>query len=370
MRLLPIIIIALALVVAAAIYFLLPQFLQPESQQTAQPATVEKPTIRILVAAENLAAGRILDEDDFRWQEWPEDGVNEAYILEKTSPDGAKQFEGAAARLAIIAGEPITEVRVARADGAGFLSAALTAGMRAATIKTDEVTGTGGFVFPGDRVAIVLTATFDLGAQAAADDQSPLRTRTISETLLENIRVLAVDQSVNDLEGEPTVSKTVTVELTPKQVETLAVARQIGRLSLALQSLAQPKEPAPEQPGFTQDIEISSFLSGRSAGGKRLEAEITRRQTLEQALTISRQETRQLTTTYRKALERGRADRTALRQARSDREADRKTLEEAFRKAREEAQSEREADAKVHAETLRRARAEGRETSANSRKLS
>ena len=319
--------------------------LEDELRRARESGTARKksPPPKVLVAAENFPAGTILGEDDFRWQEWPEDGVNETYLLEEASPDGAKQFTGAAARLAILAGEPITEARVARPDGAGFLSAALTAGMRAATIKTDEVTGTGGFVFPGDRVAVILTATFDLGAQAAAEDQSPLRTRTISETILENVRVLAVDQSVNDLEGEPKISKTVTIELTPKQVEALAVARQIGQLSLALQSLAQPKEPALERSGFTQDIEISSFLSGRTAEGKRLQAEIKRRETLEQALAIAREETRQLTATYRTSLERSRSDRDAsvselekaLEQARSQGQRDTDALEDELRRARE-----------------------------------
>ncbi len=216
--------------------------------------------------------------------------------------------------------------------------------MRAATIEIDAVTGAGGFILPGDRVDVILTATFDLGAQAAADDGGPLRSRTVSETILDNVRVLAIDQSIDDLDGKPRVASTVTVELMPKQVEVVEVARQLGRISLALISVAQPTESITREDAFTQDIEISQFLSGKSSSGRRLKAEIDRRQTLERALAISREETRQLTKTYRAVLERARQDRErnasaleqALKQAREEGQRNVLELEEALKQAREQ----------------------------------
>jgi len=276
-RLLTVFIIGFALVVAAGIFFLLPQVFQ--LQETAEePAVIEKPAFRILVADVDLPAGTLLNTDHFRWQEWPENGIGDTFVIEQSSPKGAQQFVGAAVRQGILAGEPMREARVVRSDGAGFLSATLTAGMRAATIEINAITGAAGFVTPGDRVDILLTGVFKIGASSEETRTSVLKVRTISETILTDIRVLAVDQTVNDLVVKPKVAKTVTVELNPKQVEKLEVARQLGDISLVLRSLSKPETQLTGNTRFTQDVEVSSFLSDRSIEGQQARDEIVQRQ--------------------------------------------------------------------------------------------
>ncbi len=286
MRPLTIIVIVLALLVATAIFFLAPLVLQP--QQTAEPVVIKQTAVRVLVADADLAAGTILDDGDFRWREWPEDGVGDNFVVEKDAPDGGEQFVGAVVRQSILAGEPMTEARVVRPDTAEFLSAALAPGMRAATIEIDAVTGAAGFVVPGDRIDILLTAVFELEVGGDESEPSTLRARTISETILANVRVLAIDQTVNDQESEPNVGKTITVELDPKQVEKLEVARQLGRLSLVLRSLSKPEEQISANSRFTRDVEVSSFLAERSVEGQRLQDATNRRQAEERAATLAR----------------------------------------------------------------------------------
>ncbi|WP_228243019.1 Flp pilus assembly protein CpaB [Porphyrobacter sp. GA68] len=202
----------------------------------AQAATVlppEKKGPRILVAQRAMPAGTIINADALKYQEWPAELMQDAYYI-----DGETDMEallGTVVRFPITAGQPVTKGALVAPGDRGFLAAALGAGMRAVTVPVSDQTGVAGFIFPGDRVDLVLTQTID------GDGGEKLNS---AETILRNVRVLATDQSTtqekND-KGETVVnvSRTVTLEVTPRIAEKVAVAQSIGTLSLSLRSLSE-----------------------------------------------------------------------------------------------------------------------------------
>jgi pilus assembly protein CpaB len=197
------------------------------------PAVQEGP--QVLVATRSLPVGTIIDAEAFRYQPWPEGLVQDAYFIRggEGAADPASLI-GTVVRTEITAGQPVTQGSLIRPGERGFLAAALGPGMRAVTVAVSQTSGVAGFVFPGDRVDIVLAQEVEGGG-----DGPPLR---VSETIIRNIRVLAVDQRLDarDEEGNQVAqnNSTVTFEATPKIAEKIAVAQTMGQLSLSLRSLA------------------------------------------------------------------------------------------------------------------------------------
>ena len=181
----------------------------------------------VLVAAKALPVGTIITADMLAFQPWPKDMVEKAYFT-KDDTDPAK-LVGKVVRHTIIAGQPLGQGALVGPGENGFLAAALSPGMRAITVAVSDTSGVGGFVFPGDRIDLVLTQ------EVAGAEGLPLRT---SETIVRNLRVLAVDQRVDDTTTEAKVGRTATLEVTPKLAEKVAVAQTIGSLSLSLRPLA------------------------------------------------------------------------------------------------------------------------------------
>ncbi|HUL08517.1 MAG TPA: Flp pilus assembly protein CpaB [Candidatus Acidoferrum sp.] len=200
-----------------------------------QAQVQEAPAKKVLVAKGNLPAGTFIKEEDVSWQKWPVDGVNDAYLLEGQAD--ISTIVGAVVRKGIVAGSPITEAQIARPGDRGFLAAVLTPGMRAISIDVNEPSSVAGLVFPGDRVDVLLNMQFTL--EPVGGQQSSYRPQT-SETVLENVRLLATDRNLNDIEGEPKKLNTVTIEVTPKQAEMIKVAAQMGQLALSLRGLGMP----------------------------------------------------------------------------------------------------------------------------------
>jgi len=198
---------------------------------TPAEAPIDGP--RVLVATKALPVGTIIDAAALRFQPWPKELVENAYFLE-SSPD-SRSLVGTVVRFAIPAGQPITQGSLVKPGDRGFLAAALGPGMRAVTVPVSAQSAVAGFVFPGDRVDLVLTQTV-----AGGGDGPPLKA---SETFLRNLRVLATDQRTDknsDDQGRTVVStySTVTVEATPRIAEKIAVAQTVGTLSLSLRSIA------------------------------------------------------------------------------------------------------------------------------------
>lgn len=217
------------------------------SRERAQIEAMKKKPVKeegdqILVAKKSLPAGLFVKPEDVEWRAWPKDGLAPTYYLkgkvEKTA------LIGAVVRRGIAAGEPIAEGKLAKPGDQGFLAAVLDPGMRAITVSINQTSGIAGFVFPGDRVDLLLTTEI-------ADIDGSGQKRFASETVLTKIRVLAMDQRVNDIENTPKVSKTITVEVTPKQAEMIAVADRIGHLSLSLRSLARDEQPKDDKNAAT-----------------------------------------------------------------------------------------------------------------------
>jgi Flp pilus assembly protein CpaB len=202
----------------------------PQAQATVIAAAPVGP--EVLVATRMLPVGTIIQPDSFRYQPWPKDLVENAYYI-KGSADPAS-LAGTVVRTDITAGQPLTQGSLVKPGDRGFLAAALGAGMRAVTVAVSNSTGVAGFVFPGDRVDLVLTQS------VRGNDGPELKA---SETFVRNVRVLATDQKVvpdQDDKGNKKVSlaQTVTLEATPRIAEKIAVAQTIGQVSLSLRSIA------------------------------------------------------------------------------------------------------------------------------------
>ena len=193
---------------------------------------VQLQTVEVLVAKIDIGLGQSVKAEDLQWQTWPAATASTTFIKRGDRPDAETKVAGSIARSPFIAGEPIREQKLVRADGSGFMAAILPTGMRAISTEISAETGAGGFILPNDRVDVILSKR-----EKAQDRSGPDIVN--SEIILTNIRVLAIDQAPKEKDGQnAVVGKTVTLELKPEQAETLARARQNGTLALALRSIA------------------------------------------------------------------------------------------------------------------------------------
>ena len=201
-------------------------------QAEASPAVPAGP--EVLVATRALPVGTIIDAEALRYQPWPQGLVQPAYYIKGSKGTNPADLLGTVVRNEITAGQPLTQGALIKPGERGFLAAALGPGMRAVTVSVSATSGVAGFVFPGDRVDLVLTQEVAGGGEG--------QSLKVSETIMRNVRVLATDKrmSAQNAEGKPEVVdiSTVTLEATPKIAEKIAVAQTIGTLSLSLRSIA------------------------------------------------------------------------------------------------------------------------------------
>ncbi len=211
----------------------------PEAPQqvAAQPAPPPMDLEDVLVASKDIGIGKNVDADNLVWKTWPKNGLSDGYIQRSSEPDAVTDLKGMLARSPILAGEPIRKAKLVRSDR-GFLSAVLPEGMRAVAVRVNAASTAGGFILPEDRVDILLVRQKDAN-------------EAVAETILTDIRVLAIDQSVQQSgdEKQPSIvaQNTATLELTPDQTELVTQAQQIGSISLALRPLADNAQPAARQ---------------------------------------------------------------------------------------------------------------------------
>jgi pilus assembly protein CpaB len=205
-----------------------------------EPAPPPLATVEVLVAKADLGVGQVVGEHDVGWQVWPADAANSSFIKKSGRPDAIKDFAGAIVRSPVAAGEPIRDSKVVNAKG-GFMAAILPRGMRAISLDVAPDTGAGGFILPNYHVDVVLTHR-----DKAAEKTTGVE-KFISETILRNVRVLAIDQTIGEKDGQKVViGKTATIELDPQQAETLALSRQLGTISLVLRSILDSQSQTPE----------------------------------------------------------------------------------------------------------------------------
>ncbi|MCP8938137.1 Flp pilus assembly protein CpaB [Alsobacter sp. SYSU M60028] len=211
------------------------------------PATTQfapvAPAAEVLVAATDIPVGATVSAREVKWQAWPGDGVGPGMITRASQPNAVQDFTGALARTTLMTGEPIRNERLVKANQGGVMSALLPAGQRALAITIDNrgSNSAGNFILPNDRVDVIRIFK--------NDDASHAEQREVyaSETLLRNVKVLAIGQNIQERNGEKVVvGETATLELDPGQVELVLLAQRVGQLSLALRSLqdiAKADEP-------------------------------------------------------------------------------------------------------------------------------
>ncbi|MBB3872484.1 Flp pilus assembly protein CpaB [Brevundimonas mediterranea] len=246
---------------------------EPAAPAAAAPVET-RPMAKILVAAKNLEPGKRLAESDLAWKDWPVDEVNPAFITDgstpipaKPAPEGAGEKAGAAVervaeaagqmagpgaksdyigsvvREPILAGEPIVGRKIVRAGDSGYLAAYLEPGMRAMAIAVTVESAAGGFILPGDRVDVVLTVQNEGGSSAV--EGGGVTAKYSSATVMQNVKVLAIDQSTRaGDDAQAVVGATATLEVRPQDAVLLAQAKSEGELSLSLRSYADTAGPS------------------------------------------------------------------------------------------------------------------------------
>jgi pilus assembly protein CpaB len=226
-----------------------------DSNKAPPPAAVAQlPTAEVLVAKNDINLGQRLKPEDLQWQTWPASTASNSFIRRSDRPDATKELTGAIARIAMMAGEPIRDQKLVKADGSGFMAAILPTGMRAVSTEIAPETGAGGFILPNDRVDVLLTRRLK-----NPDPRGNMPEIVQTEIVLRNVRVLAIDQAPKEKDGQNAViGKTVTLELKPEQNIALASARQAGTLSLALRSIADADavEVVEAARTYRQDVQI------------------------------------------------------------------------------------------------------------------
>lgn len=191
----------------------------------------------VLVLSGDVPMGSTLGSN-ITWQAWPSDGINANFITKANDPDALDKLKGSVARVAMYAGEPLRRSKLI-GEGQSFMSSILPSGMRAVATTIAADTSAGGFILPNDFVDVIMTRRADKVGEGTGDSGF------ITETILKNIRVLAIDQTIQeDEEGKKTrVGQTATLELTPQQAEIITVAQQMAaRLTLALRSITDTQE--------------------------------------------------------------------------------------------------------------------------------
>jgi len=257
MSLRKIILLSLALLIGVGTFMVM-----RSSQQPEQAPAVEIKTTEILAAGRDIPTGTILKESDMKWIPWAATADTTKLYLKGTTD--MSSLIGAVLREGLRANEPFIMGRVVQPHEQGFLAAVLTPGMRAVSLTLTPSAGVAGFIFPGDRVDVILTHTF------SRKDSSDLSERRMSETIASDVRALALDQKSDNQSMEPKVATTATLEVTPKQAEALALSAELvgapggtshGAITLALRSLATEGEDVSQQKaarsGPTWDSDVS-----------------------------------------------------------------------------------------------------------------
>jgi pilus assembly protein CpaB len=263
MRARTLVLFAIALILAGGTALLVRSWLAQRAATVAAapPPPPPAPSKSVLVARAAIARGQLLKPADLAWQPWPEAEANKAYILSGTKK--IEDFAGWVARAPLVAGEPVIEAKIVSPGDRGFLAAVLAPGMRAVSVPVTATSGISGFVFPGDRVDVLIT--HPLPAKGPGGDIQ----HKAAETVLHDVRVIAIDQKLDGKPGDAMIAHNATFEVTPKQSEIVALATEIGKLSLSLRPLAGSAsdqgevEAADGMVGagtFTLDSEVSRLL--------------------------------------------------------------------------------------------------------------
>lgn len=275
MRVVIIALVFAAVILAGGTAYLLKSYLSSQEAEIASMAP-KAPTTKVLVAKSDVSAGTVINPGNTEWRDWPEDALEGDYLVKTRDADPLTSItkDKHVTRRALLKGDPITMAKLYKPDNAGFMRGSLRPGMRAIAVKSTVDSASGGFILPGDQVDVILTHNLLRRAMERTGETSEkfVALEYTSETILQDIQVLAVDQNVDELQTGAVISKTILLEVTPKQAEIVNTAKVMGTIYLALRSA----EPGDVKAGthFTTDVEVSpmlsnlkSFLSGSGTPG-------------------------------------------------------------------------------------------------------
>lgn len=262
MRASRIILLLVALLAGGLAAFLATRGDAPQTVEVAGPTKIiQEAKAQILVAKTAIGVGQRLSEETVEWQDWPELAVRPEYVNKQALPDALTEMQGAVARFEFFPGEPIMETKLVRTEQ-GYMSAVLAKGMRGVSVQVDAGAAAGGYIMPNDRVDIVLSRASNNG--------------TVSETILSNIKVLAIDKRLGEAgttgqpkdPADPTAdvfqaAAIATLELDPAQGETVINGAKIGTLSLVLRSIADYAVAVDDTPQKQTNRAIRLIRAGR-----------------------------------------------------------------------------------------------------------
>jgi pilus assembly protein CpaB len=224
-----IIVLAVAAMAAIAALFLV-------RGMAAKPKQVEitsvAPGLPVLVAAKALEPGDATVPGDIVWVNFPPQAVSESFVQQASMPNATTDMVGAVARVSIAKGEPITTGKLVKPGEQGFMAAMLTPGYRAVAIPISAQTAAAGFILPNDKVDIIVTRSMPPAPGAQGE-------QIRSDVVLQDVRVLAIDQKfrTETAAPAPAIGGVATLELSPRDAETLAMAEKMGSVSLALRGI-------------------------------------------------------------------------------------------------------------------------------------
>lgn len=234
-----------------------------KTPEAPAPQQVQIPAVEVLVAKGDIGLGQTVSGGDMQWVSWPANAAGGNFITKTNRPDALESLAGAIARAPFVAGEPIRDAKLVHAKGSGFMAAILPPGMRAASVAIAPETGAGGFILPNDRVDVILTQR-DRAAEKITGSEVH-----VSETILKNVRVLAIDQNVEEKNGQRVViGKTATLELSPGQAESLSLAQKLGSISLALRSITDANAKDDDKKESGSGVNIVRFGVGTTVTPK------------------------------------------------------------------------------------------------------
>lgn len=223
------------------------------SLKSRMQSTSSVPETQVLVAAADIPAGAFVRSDyHVALADWPEKNITDSMLTTATVKPA--DFEGAVARRMVKKGEPITSGSLVKSNEGGFMSAVLEPGKRAISVAVDETSGNAGFIFPGDKVDLILSHQVDAGGTP----------EHASETFIEDVRVLAIDQMLDNPDNVAVLAKTVTLEVSPKQAEEINVAKDLGKISLSLRSLATKPQVETAPAESAQPMSFDDVLQSES----------------------------------------------------------------------------------------------------------
>lgn len=249
-----IIVFGVAAVAGGLAWLLASNISAPPPPQEASAAAPTVDMTPVLVARHDLTIGERLSPSSMEWQDWPTANLAETFISETMTPDAMRDFDQGIVTTPIYSGEPIRSAEIAIA-GRGFMSALLPSGSRAISIRVQTEARAAGFILPNDRIDVILTRV-ERGTSREGGDIFT------SETILSNVRVLAIDQTFEERDGEQFVTGEIaTLELSPGEAELIALADEMGGLSLSLRSIADIDE------GTEIDEDVARRLRGGGGQG-------------------------------------------------------------------------------------------------------